>query len=62
MRITALVVLSICNALTTQPINDPKQSYDYLIRLELADSAEIADVLEIDLLIMSQCACTEGIR
>ena len=47
----ALVVPFICNPLTSQPINYAAQSYDHLIGLELADSAETSDVLEIDMLI-----------
>ena len=53
LKLSALVVPFICNPLTSQPINHSKQSYDQLIGLELADSAEVSDVLEIDLLIGS---------
>ena len=51
LNLSALVVPFICNPLTSQPINYSKQSYDHLISLELADSAEASDVLEIDMLI-----------
>ena len=47
------VVPFICNPLTSQPIDHSKQSYGHLVGLELADSAEVSDVLEIDLLIRS---------
>lgn len=53
LKLTALVVPFICNPLTSQPINYAAQSYDHLIGLKLADSAETSDVLEIDLLIGS---------
>ena len=53
IKFPALVVPSICNPLTSQPINHSKQSYDHLIGLELADSAESSDVMEIDVLIGS---------
>ena len=53
LKLTALVVPFICNPLTSQPINFSGQSYDHLIGLELADSAEVSDVLEIDMLIGS---------
>ena len=51
LRITALVVPFICNPLTSQPINCSKETYDHLIGLNLADSAEVSDVLEIDVLV-----------
>lgn len=49
--LTALVISSIYNPLTSQPINYSTQSHNHLIGLELADSAETSDVLEIDMLI-----------
>lgn len=53
LRLTALVVPFICNPLTFQPINYSVQSYNHLVGLELADSDETSDVLEIDMLIGS---------
>ncbi len=53
LRMTALVVPFICNPLTSQPINYTKHSYNHLIGLELADSADASDTLEIDMLIGS---------
>jgi hypothetical protein len=53
LQLTALVVPSICNPLTSQPITSSGTSYDHLIGLELADSADISDALEVDVLIGS---------
>ena len=53
MKFSALVVSSICNPLMSQPINHSRQSCDHLVGLELADSAEMSDVIEIDVLIGS---------
>ena len=53
MKFSALVVPSICNPLASQPINYSRQSCDHLVGLELADSAEMSDVIEIDVLIGS---------
>ena len=53
LKLSALVVPFICNPLTAQPINHSKQTYDHLIGLELADSAESSDVLDVDILIGS---------
>ena len=35
MRIQALVVLVICNLLTSQPISHTKEIYDHLVNLDL---------------------------
>ena len=51
----ALVVQFICNPLTTQPIDQSIESHDHLLGLELADSADASDVLEVDVLIGSDC-------
>ena len=53
MKLSTLVVPFICNPITSQPINHSKQLYSHLVRLELADSAEVPGVLEIDVLIRS---------
>ena len=53
MKFSAIVVPSICNTLTSQPIDYSSQSYDHLSNLELADSAEMTDAIEIDVLIGS---------
>ena len=53
LSVTALVVPFICNPLISQPINYAKESYNHLLGLELADSADVSDVLEIDMLIGS---------
>ena len=53
MRIQALVVPIICNPLTLQPISHPKETYDHLVYLELADSVNAEDCLEVDALIGS---------
>ena len=53
LRITALVVPLICNPLASQPIDSSAETYEHLIGLKLADSAEASDVLEVDLLIGS---------
>ena len=50
---TALVVPFICNPLTTQPINHSSEHHDHLLGLELADSADVSDALEVDVLIGS---------
>ncbi len=47
---TALVVPFICNPLTSQPVTLSRDSNEHLV-LELADSADVSDVLEIDVLI-----------
>ncbi len=48
---TALVVPFICNPLTSQLVTLSRDSYEHLLGLELADSADVSDVLEIDVLI-----------
>ena len=53
LSITALVVPFICNPLTTQPIDHSGECYDHLWGLELADSADTSDTLEVDVLIGS---------
>ena len=53
MRIQALVVPVICNPLTSQPISHTKETYDYLVDLEFADSAIAGDCLEVVALIGS---------
>ena len=53
LKLTAMVVPFICNPLTSQPIRQSKEGYDHLLGLDLADSAEIEDVLQIDVLIGS---------
>lgn len=53
LRITALVVPVICNPLTIQPISRSQECYDHLVGLELADSADCSDALEVDVLIGS---------
>lgn len=53
LKLTALVVPLICNPLTSQPIDYSKGHYDHLLGIKLADSADIGDVLEVDLLIGS---------
>ena len=53
LTFTALVVPFICNTLTAQPIDLSRNHYDHLRGLDLADSADDRDTLEIDLLIGS---------
>ena len=53
LKLTALVVPFICNPLTSQPINHARDHYDHLLEIDLADSAYIEDVLEVDMLIGS---------
>ena len=53
LSITALVVPFICNPLTTQPIDHSGECYDHLWGLELADSADTSDTLEVGVLIGS---------
>ena len=53
LSITALVVPFIFNPLTTQPIDHSGERYDHLWGLELADSADTSDILEVDVLIGS---------
>ena len=51
----ALVVPFICNPLAVQPINHSSKIHDHLFGLDLADSADDSDVLEVDVLIGSYC-------
>ena len=51
--ITALVVPTICNPLTSQPINHSQECYHLLMGLNLADTADITNKLEVDVLIGS---------
>ena len=53
MRIQALVVPVICNPLISQPISNTKETFEHLVDLELADSANEDDCLEVDALIGS---------
>ena len=53
LQMSALVVPFICNPLTSQPINRSGENYEHLLGLDLADSANIADSLEVDVLIGS---------
>ena len=50
-----LVVPFICNPLTTQPIDASSENHSHLLGLELADTADATDMLEIDMLIGSDC-------
>ena len=49
-KLTALVVPFICNPLTSQPIDHAR---DHLQGIDLADSANVGDTLEVDMLIGS---------
>jgi hypothetical protein len=53
LTITALVVPVICNPLTSQSISSSRECYDHLIGIDLADSADASDALEVDVLIGS---------
>ena len=53
--VTALVVPFICIPLTTQPIDASSENHSHLPGLELADTADASDMLEIDMLIGSNC-------
>ena len=53
LTMTALVVPHICNPLTSQPICHSKENFSHLLDLDLADSADPSDTLEIDVLIGS---------
>ena len=53
LKMTALVVPVICHSLTSQPISHSRECYHHLLDLELADSANVSDVLEVDVLIGS---------
>jgi hypothetical protein len=47
-KLTALVVPFICNPPTSQPINHARCHYDHLLEIDLADSANVGDVLEVN--------------
>ena len=51
--VTAMVVPFICNPMTTQPIDASCENHSHLLGLELADTADATDTLEIDMLIGS---------
>ena len=53
LTVSALVVPLVCSPLMSQPINDSSQNYEHLADLELADSADSHDLLEVDVLIGS---------
>ena len=53
LNVTALVVPTIYHPLTSQPINHSQECYDHLKGLELADTADASDKLEVDVLIGS---------
>lgn len=53
MMFTALLVPFICDPLVSQPIDFSSNHYKHLHRLDLADSADFGDRLDIDLLIRS---------
>ena len=52
-EVTALVVPLICSHLASQPITASRESHEHLLGLELADSANGSDNLEVDVLIGS---------
>ena len=53
LEMLALVVPLICSPLVSQPITASGECHDHLLGLELADSADGSDVLEVDMLIGS---------
>jgi hypothetical protein len=53
IMLNALVVPFICNPITFQPISVSRERFDHLMGLELADSADAQESLEIDVLIGS---------
>ena len=53
LTVTALVVPLVCSPLMSQPITGSGESYEHLSGLELADSADPNDVLDVDVLIGS---------
>ena len=53
LEIAALVVPLICSPLTSQPITTSGECPEHLLGLELANSADSDDVLEVDMLIGS---------
>lgn len=50
LKFSALAVPFICNPLTSQPTCHSRESYDHLLGLKLADSADVEDALEVDVL------------
>lgn len=53
LKLTALVVPLISNPLTSQPINYGRDHCDHLLEIDLAHSADVGDILEVDVLIGS---------
>ena len=53
LEMSVLVVPLICSPLVSQPITASEESHDHLLGLELADSDDGSDVLEVDMLIGS---------
>ena len=53
LKLVALVVPFIYNPLTAQPVSHSKNHYCHLWGLDLANSADIDDVLDVDVLIGS---------
>ena len=53
LKSVALVVPFICNPITAQPVSHSKNHYCHLRGVDLADSADIDDVLDVDILIGS---------
>ena len=49
LAVTTLVVPFICNPLTTQPIDASSEHHSHLLGLELADTADASNMLEIDM-------------
>ena len=65
LKLSALAVPFICDPVTSQPISYSRECYDHLLGLELADSADAEDVLEVDVLIGSDLywsLVTGGVR
>ena len=48
LKLSALAVPFICDPVTSQHISYSRECYDHLLGLELADSADAEDVLEVD--------------
>ena len=57
LEMSALVVPLICSPLVSQPITASGETHDHLPGLELADSADGSDVLEVDMTIRSDWYC-----
>ena len=62
LRLMALVVPFMRHPLTSQPICYSKECYNHLLGLDLADSADINNMLEIDVLIRSHLYWDLGAR